>query len=131
MINIKNAQFTNVKNHVKDICPDCNTIEQNTPTVFPSLLFRQMDNPSYKNSQDSDSKENHVRPMIQIDIYTANNNMYQAEQIMNKADEQMQTDGWERTFGPQPIKTSSTYAQLTARYQGIVRQNAPNDFTVI
>lgn len=128
MINIKNAMYTVLKNEIASICPNSGTVEQETPPSFPYLSFIQKDNPSYKKTQDSGSKENHVQPMIQIDIYTTDS-MYKCETIADKADAVMQSCGWERIFGPQPIKSS--YFRITMRYQGIVKKNGTNDFTII
>lgn len=132
MIDIENLEFTRVKDAVKSLCLTCGTTAQSGVPVFPYLLFDQKDNPSYKLTQDSDSKENHVQPMIQIDVYMTNNDKYKAKQIMTLADTQMQTDGWERIFGPQSIPTTTANVLcLTARYQAIVKLNSPNNFTVI
>jgi len=133
IIQIKNLQFTLLKNYIKDICPNCGTIEQTTkPAKFPYLTFVQMDNPSYKPTQDSDSKENHVQPMFQVDVYMNNSDMYTAETVIAKADECLQSYGWERIFGAKPMSSMSTdVARQTARYQAIVKQNSPNNFTVI
>lgn len=136
MIDIEYAQFNIVKNDtsVKALCADCGTEELKTaPAAFPYFSFVQKDNPSYKPSQDSDSKENHVQPMIQVDVYqsVAKGGKYSAKQIASKIDDCMASYGWERIFGYQPIADSTSYTRLTARYQAIIRQNAPNDFTVI
>jgi len=135
MINIKNLQYTRLKTYAPflALCTNSGTIEQTTkPTAFPYMTFVQMDNTPYAPSIDSDSKENHVQPMIQIDVYTSNSNMYQAEQIIEKADDLMQADGWQRIFGPKPMPSMSVdVARQTARYQAIVKQNSPNNFTVI
>ena len=130
MISIETTLFNIVKDAVKSICPNYGTVEQATPSSFPYMLFVQKDNPSYKGTQDSDSKENHVQPMIQIDIFS-NKSMYECKTIIAKADDEMQKYGFERIFGAQPIPTGSTYYRITARYQGIVQQNALDDFTVI
>ena len=133
IISIKNLQFTLLKEYIKDICPNCGTVEQTTaPPSFPYLTFVLMDNPCYKKSQDSDSKENHVQTMFQVDVYMNDNNMYKAEQVIAKADECLQSYGWERIFGAKPISSGMAgVARQTARYQAIVKQTAPNDYTVI
>lgn len=132
MIDIENLEFTRVKTAVNSLCANCGTVPLSGTISSAYLLFDQKDNPSYKPSQDSDSKENHVQPMIQIDVYVTNNDKYKAKQIMTLADTQMQTDGWERIFGAQSIPTTTANVLcLTARYQAIVKQNSPNNFTVI
>jgi len=132
MIDIEYLEFSRVKTSVASLCTNCGTTDQTGVATFPYLKFDQKDNPQYKKSQDSDSKENHVQPMIQIDVYVTNNDKLKAKQIMALADTQMKTDGWERTFGPQSLPTTTANVIcLTARYQGIVQQNAPNSFTVI
>ncbi len=131
MISIKNYQFTRVKTGISSICANCGTLSENeAPTALPYLSFTQKDNPTYRQTRDSGSNENHVQPMVQIEVYTSktNSTMYQCEQIFNKADEIMINDGWTRITGP--IPSSKTHHSLTARYQAVVGQNAPNDFTV-
>lgn len=125
--------FSTLKTYITSICPNCGTVEKTTaPTAFPYLLFVQKDNPSYAPSIDSDSKENHVQPMVQIDIFMNNNDMYKAELVANKADECMQLYGWQRIFGYQPLSVGADgVCRLTARYQAIIKQNSPNNFTVI
>ena len=128
MIDIEALQYTRIKEAIKSLCPNSGTVNQSDNPKFPYLQFVQMDNPSYKPTQDSDSKENHVNPMIQIDVYTTSS-LYDAKQILKLADTQMQSDGWERTF-MQPLNLSSPF-RYTARYRGIVKENSPNNFTVI
>jgi len=132
MIDIESLQFTRVKSAVVasfSTC-ECQTVDNSaTSPKFPYLQFSQKDNPTYAPSIDGGSKENHVQPMIQIDVYTTDTTL-KAKQIMAVADTQMQTDGWQRIFGPQPLSLTSPY-RFTARYQAIVKQNAPNNFTVI
>lgn len=128
MIDIEALQFTRVKEAVSSLCPNCGTISQDDKPKFPYLQFVQLDNPAYWQTADSDSKENHVQPMIQIDVYTTDS-LYQAKQILKLADTQMQTDGWERTF-MQPLSLSSPF-RYTARYRAIVKENGPNSYTVI
>lgn len=135
MINIKNAQYTRLKTYApfSALCTNSGTVEVNSqPTAFPYTSFVQKDNMPLAQSIDSGSKENHVQPMIQIDIYMNNNDMYKAEQVAEQADALMQIDGWQRTFGYQPTPTAWTgIVRLTARYTAIIKQNAPNEFTVI
>lgn len=132
MIDIENLEFTRVKTAVKPLCTNCGTTQQTGTPVFPYLKFDQKDNPVYKPSIDSGSKENHVQPMIQIDVYMSKNDKLTAKKIMALADTQMQTDGFERIFGPQGVPTTTAgVICLTARYQAIIKQNSPNDFTVI
>jgi hypothetical protein len=131
MIDIEAAEFTKVKAAIVAAYSTCNcvTVSADTPTTFPTMLFSQKDDPVYKQSIDSGSKENHVQPMIQIDVFTTDT-MLKAKQIMAVADTAMQADGWERTFGPQPLSLVSPF-RIVCRYQAIVKQNAPNNFTVI
>lgn len=130
MIDIENALFTLVKNEIKDICPYSGTSEKNeAPSDFPYMLFVQKDNPPLKESRDSGSNENHVQPMIQIDVFSSASKQ-ECKNIHSKIDDSMQSKGFERIFGAQPINTGSTYYRMVSRYQGIVRKNGTNDYTV-
>jgi hypothetical protein len=132
MIDIEYLEFGRVKTAVSTLCTNCGTSDQTGTPTFPYLKFDQKDNPAYKPSIDSDSKENHVQPMIQIDAYMNNNDKLKAKQILTLADTQMQSDGWQRIFGIQVLPTATDKVLCaTARYQAIIKQNAPNDFTVI
>lgn len=133
MIDIENYQYTRVKNGVLSLCPNSGTTEvQTTPPEFPYMSFVQKDNPMYRGSMDSDSKENHVNPMIQIDVYTMGTTQKtDCKKIMAKIDETMQADGWERTYGPQPIATGKDYYRMTMRYRGIVSKIGTNNYVVL
>ena len=70
--------------------------------------------------------------MFQVDVYMNDNNRYKAEQGIAKADECLQSYGWERIFGAKPISSGMAgVARQTARYRAKVKQTAPNDYTVI
>lgn len=127
MIDIEVLQYNRVKDAISSLCPNSGTVDQSGTPKFPYLQFVQMDNPTYKFTQDSDSKENHVNPMIQIDVYTTDS-LYNAKQILKLADTQMQSDGWERTF-MQPLNLSSPF-RYTARYTAVVEEISPNKFRV-
>ncbi len=127
MIDIEALEYGRVKEAISSLCPNSGTVDQSTTPKFPYLQFVQMDNPTYKPTQDSDSKENHVQPMIQIDVYSTAS-LYNAKQILKLADTQMQSDGWERTF-MQPLNLSSPY-RYTARYRAVVEEISPNNFRV-
>jgi hypothetical protein len=132
MIDIEYFEFGRIQTAVKSLCTNCGTTDQSGTPKFPYLKFDQKDNPVYKQSIDSGSKENHVQPMIQIDVYMSGNDKLTAKKIHALSDTQMQTDGFERIFGPQSVPTTTAgIICLTARYQAIIKQNAPNDFTVI
>jgi hypothetical protein len=129
LIDIENLQFTRVKSAVSALCTECGTSDKTATTPpIAYLLFVQKDNPAYRRTIDSGSKENHVQPMIQIDVITQDS-LYKAKQIIKLADAQMQLDGWERIFGPQPLSLAKPF-RVVARYQAVVTETSPNNFRV-
>lgn len=129
MIDIESAELTKVQTAISSLCTNIGSADSTTTTVLPYLQFVQKDNPIYNPTSTYDNKENHVQPMIQIDVYTKDT-LYKAKQIMKLADTQMATDGWKRIFGPQPISLQNPF-HLVARYQAIVTETSTNNFTVI
>jgi len=127
IIDIEVAQFNKVKTGIASLCTNSGTVEPQTPPSFPYLSFVMKDNPIYRRTSDSDKKENHVQPMIQIDVFSTTS-MYNAKQIMKLVDAVMVGDGWERTF-LQPIQSVSPF-RVTARYQAVVTETSPNNFRV-
>lgn len=127
IIDIETSQYNRVKDGVKSLCINSGTAEPQTPPSFPYLSFVQKDNPIYRKTSDSGGKENHVQPMIQIDAFSTTS-MYNAKQIIKLADTVMVGDGWERIL-LQPTQSVSPF-RMTARYQAVVTETSPNNFTV-
>lgn len=131
MIDIEALQFSRVKTAVVAAYPacTCNTTDNSsTAPKFPYLQLSQEDDPIYEKTIDSGNKENHVKPMMQLDAYTTTT-MLDCKKIFAVADSKMQADGWTRTFGPQPLSKVSPF-RLTARYQAVVEQTGANSYMV-
>lgn len=128
MIDVENALYTDVRNAINDICKS-GTSEVATPSSFPYVSFVQKDNPIYEKTSTSTEIENHVKPMIQIDVYSEKSKT-ECKTICSKVDDVMKADGFTRTFGYEPTVNGPNYWRFTARYTGVVSRNANNEFTV-
>lgn len=128
IIDIETAQFNKVKIGIASLCTNCGTVEPEAPLTATSYLsFAMKDNPIYRKTSDSDKIENHVQPMIQIDVFSEIS-LHEAKQIMKLADAVMVGDGWERTF-LQPIQLTFPF-RMTARYQAVVEETTTGNFRV-
>lgn len=128
MIDVENALYTDVRNAINDICKS-GTTEVNTPSAFPYVSLVQKDNPTYEKTVTSGNNENHVKPMVQIDVYS-DKSKAECKSICNTVDDVIRSDGFTRTMGYEPIVNGPNYWRFTARYTGVVSKNSNNEYTV-
>lgn len=128
MIDVENALYTDVRNAINDICKS-GTTAVNTPSSFPYVSLVQKDNPTYEKTVTSSNTENHVRPMIQIDVYS-DKSKAECKSICNTVDDVIRSDGFTRTMGYEPIVNGPNYWRFTARYTCVVSKNLNNEYCV-
>lgn len=128
MIDVENALYTDVRNVINDICKS-GTTEVNTPSSFPYVSLVQKDNPTYEKTVTSGNNENHVKPMIQVDVYS-DKSKSECKSICSTVDDVMRSDGFSRTMGYEPIVNGPNYWRFTARYTGVVSKNSDNEYSV-
>ena len=118
MIDVSNRVRSNVKIYITDLC-ECVQNENKTPTTFPAVSVKQIDNPDI--AVDLENAENAVRSVIEIQAFS-NKNLTEATKIIHKACDAMRIMGYERNYGPTEIKNASdtNIYRMIARFRRIV-----------
>lgn len=93
-----------------------------TPSEFPCVSVIEMDNYTYRRTQDNDLMEHHTNLMYEVNVYSnkASNSKTEAKAIMEIVDTAFQNIKFTRTF-KQPIRNrdKSVY-RIVARYEAVV-----------
>lgn len=118
MIDVSNRVRSNLKIYITDLC-ECVQNENKTPTTFPAVSVKQIDNPDI--AVDLENAENAVRSVIEIQAFS-NKNLTEATKIIHKACDAMRIMGYERNYGPTEIKNASdtNIYRMIARFRRIV-----------
>lgn len=125
MIDIENQIFDNISNVVRTHYPEIYMTGEyvNVPPSFPSVSLVQKSNPTYKRTQTSDSNENHVDVMFEVNIYSNKKTGKKAEckDIARIIDNQFLQLGFDRTMlEPVDNVNDSTIYRIVGRYVAIV-----------
>ena len=96
MFDIQSKVFAELKEAVKDICPNAGMSGKGTPSVFPYLSVATFANETA--AEDLENQETAVRSVIEIRAYS-NEDQDQADAIMSTAGDCMREMGFGRT-GP-------------------------------
>jgi hypothetical protein len=127
MIDIENDVFSAIATDLRAEYPSIYVVGEyvKTPSKFPCVSIIEMDNQSYRNTEDSASSENHVSVMYEVNIYsnkTAGKKM-ECKVIASLIDERMLALGFARTMlQPIPNLDDSTIYRIVGRYSAIVSQ---------
>lgn len=125
MIDIENQIFDNVSKVVRTHYPKIYMTGEyiNVPPSFPSVSIVQKSNPTYKRTQTTDSNENHVDVMFEVNIYSNKKTGKKAEckNIAKIIDEQFLQLGFDRTM-LEPIDNlnDTTIYRIVGRYVAVV-----------
>ena len=128
MIDIENQIFDNISKVVREHYPNIYMTGEyvNIPPSFPSVSLVQKGNPTYKRTQTSDSNENHVDVMFEVNIYSNLKVGKKAEckNIAKIIDEQFLQLGFDRTM-LEPIDNinDTTIYRLVGRYVAVVSKD--------
>lgn len=125
MIDIENQIFDNISKVVRTHYPEIYMTGEyvNVPSSFPSVSLVQKSNPTYKRTQTSDSNENHVDVMFEVNIYSNKKTGKKAEckDIARIIDNQFLQLGFDRTMlEPVDNVNDSTIYRIVGRYVAIV-----------
>ena len=93
-----------------------------TPSSFPFVSVIEMDNYTYRRTQDNDLKEHHTNLMYEVNVYSnkTKGKKTEAKKIMDTIDNTFQSIKFTRiTKQPIPNKDRSIY-RIVARYEAIV-----------
>lgn len=128
MINIENEIFNRVATSVSNEYPNAGVSGEyvKMPSVFPHISIVEMDNLAYIKTQSSDSGENHVSVMYEVNVYSnlTNGKKTECKNIIALIDAEMIAMGFNRTM-LQPILNmdDATIYRMVARYTAVVSQN--------
>lgn len=125
MIDIENQIFDNISKVVRTHYPEIYMTGEyvNVPPSFPSVSLVQKSNPTYKRTQTSNSNENHVDVMFEVNIYSNKKTGKKAEckDIARIIDNQFLQLGFDRTMlEPVDNVNDSTIYRIVGRYVAIV-----------
>lgn len=128
MIDIENEVFNSVATEVRNKCPGLYMVGEyvKTPPKFPCVSLVEMDNQSYQRTEDSDSSENHISVMYEVNIYsnkTVGKKM-ECKAIASLIDERMLALGFARTMlQPIPNLDDATIYRMVGRYSAVISKN--------
>lgn len=94
-----------------------------TPSSFPAVSLIEMDNVPLRRTQTSDSVENHVELMYELNVYSnkATGKKTECKKIASVVDNEMATMGFTRTMlNPIPNMDDATIYRILGRYKAVV-----------
>lgn len=126
MIDISDELFDHLATNVIKDTATCGSDFENISDSLPYVAIVVKSNTCNISSQDSGSLENACDVMIQIDVFTNDEQgkKAKAKEIFNPIDAEMLTLGFTRTMcEPIPNLHDSTIFRLTSRYNATVSKN--------
>ena len=118
MVNIEAQVFTQVKTALGGAVT-VKSIEDYSPTAFPTVCIYEADNYSLKRTTSTSSMENHVNVMYTVSVYTnGNEKKKNARTLLTTVDTTMTGMGFRRQT--MTVVPDNDYYRLTARYVATV-----------
>lgn len=127
MIDIENEIFTRVHDELIAQFPTL-TMDSKpayNPSKFPFVILYEYDNQTYRNAEDSGSRENAVRVTYIAEVYSNRHGMSKSEckDIMSVLDNYMISLGFMRTLLTPLNMQDTTIYRLHAEYRAVVDKN--------
>ncbi|MDL2302046.1 hypothetical protein LJC58_06810 [Lachnospiraceae bacterium OttesenSCG-928-D06] len=97
-----------------------------SPSTFPCVSLIEADNASYQKSQTTDSVENHVSVLYEVNVYSnkTNGKKTECKDIVSIIDSELAKFGFTRTMlNPIPNEEDATIYRMVGRYKAIVSKN--------
>lgn len=103
--------------------------DSTSPPKFPAVTIVQKSNVNYKRTMDCDSRENHVKVMYQIDVYSNDTDeadrIDTAEKIAEAVSDFMLELGFSRTMcEPIPNVNDMSIFRISTRFEGVIGKDA-------
>jgi hypothetical protein len=125
MIDIETEIFNNIATRIR---AEYNPVavygeHVRAPSVFPSIMVTESDNYPLERTQTSDSVENHVVLVYEINVYSNKQAGKKSEckAIFKLVDEEMSKMGFTRTsLNPIPNLEDATIYRMVGRYRAVV-----------
>lgn len=132
MISPENLVLTAISTALKASYPTINisSEEMQDSATFPAFSIEESDN--HTNINLATNKQAHVNLMYTLNAYSdkESGKKTEAKNMMAIADSVMQGFGFVCTSNSPTPNIDNSIARRTARYTGIAKQNAANDFTI-
>lgn len=128
MIDIESEVFDTISEKVREKYPQIYMIGEyvKSPPSFPCVSLMEADNASYHNTQTTESMENHVAVLYEVNVYSNKSKGKKAEcrEIIALIDSELATLGFTRTMlNPIPNEEDATIYRMVGRYKAIVSKN--------
>lgn len=131
MLDYSRQIFSRLSLYLREKFPKVYTSRNDSaaPPRFPAVTIVQKDNANYQRTIDSDSLENHVKVMYQIDVYTNDkkelDRMDSAENITAEISDFMLGLGFNRTLcQPIPNVNDMSIYRISMRFEGVIGRDA-------
>lgn len=120
--------FTDVTLFLREKYPKIFTAQDDStaPPKFPAVTIVQKDTVNYQRTIDSDGKENHVKVMYQIDVYTngKTDKIQKARDIAADISDHLLGLGFNRTMcQPIPNVSDMSVYRISMRFEGVIAAN--------
>lgn len=125
MIDIENQVFSRIAARLRETFKGIYVTGEyvKTPSSFPAVSLIEMDNVPLRRTQTSDSVENHVELMYEVNVYSnkAAGKKTECKKIAGMVDEEMAAMGFTRTMlNPIPNMDDATIYRILGRYKAVV-----------
>ena len=128
MIDIENDVFSEVAKKVREKFSNIFVTGEyvKSPSSFPCVSLVEIDNATFRNSQTTESQENHVAVSYEVNVYSNKTKGKKAEckEIIAFIDEVLMSLNFTRIMlEPVPNQNDATIYRMLGRYQAVVSRN--------
>lgn len=124
MIDIEYLVFDTVYNALNPLFPEANITNgyDEKMSVYPTVIIRETNNVPYQKMNTDDCAENYARVTYEVEVFSNKENIARIEckEILNAADEIMQSMKFRRIHKNRPVNQDRTVYRQYARYEAIV-----------
>lgn len=125
MIDMEAEIFNEVSKRVRERYPDIFMTGEyvKTPSSFPCVSLVEVDNATFRNTQTTESRENHVAVMYELTVYSNRTKEKKAEckEIAGFIDEILMGLNFTRTMlEPVPNQDNATIYRMLGRYRAVI-----------
>ncbi len=128
MIDVENDVFSEVAKKVRTKFPNIYVTGEyvKSPSSFPCVSIVEIDNATFRNSQTTESQENHVAVSYEVNVYSNKTKGKKAEckEIVAFVDEVLMSLNFTRIMlEPVPNQNDATIYRMLGRYRAVVSRN--------
>ena len=129
MIDIENDVFSEVAKKVREKFSNIFVTGEyvKSPSSFPCVSLVEIDNATFRNSQTTESQENHVAVSYEVNVYSNKTKGKKAEckEIIAFIDEVLMSLNFTRIMlEPVPNQNDATIYRMLGRYRAVVGKNS-------